>query len=495
MDSNFRPLILHRTPNPFKISDSESEFWSSFKKPFFVKEFLPITCLHYSPIAPHQLAVTNTNVIQIYDSKDCSLLKSITSIKDTPFGANFREDGKLLIAGDSAGVVHIFELERKSALRKLTGHTQPVQRALFSSDGLSVISCSDDKTVRIWDLASGDQKICLEGHSDYVRSGLVTSTDHNLCVTGSYDHTVRLWDARDTDCCVKLEHGAPVESLLMFPSGSLLLSAGGKTVKVWDIRSNSVIKEFSNHHKTVTQLYLSSDGRRLFTGSLDGLIKVYDVTTYNVIHAISYPAPILCVAFSPAQTQLAVGMSSGLLSVKTKEEPPLPAPRPRPPYRGAYRYFMRGKSIKPTIETVTVSNKAKKNRPKYDIYLKKFKYTQALDAAFDAHGPLRPTIVMSMFKELSRRDGLSIALANRNEDQLLPIIQFIGRNIINPKYCAYLVEICDLLTELYPEMLFKSAMIKTEMDKIKNKISSEVRFHKQVFQTLGVLENILGNSN
>ena len=496
MDSSFRPLSLHRAPNPFKVSSSDREFWSTFKKPFFVKEFLPITSLHYSSSSPHQLAVTNTNKIQIYDSTDCSLLRSINSIKDTPYGANFREDGKLLIAGDSAGTVHIFEVGSRSTLRKLTGHAHPVQRAMFSCDGFSVFSCSDDKTVRFWDLASGEQLTCLEGHSDYVRCGLVTPTDTHLCVTGSYDHTVRLWDTRDTGTCLTLEHGAPVESVLMFPSGGLLLSAGGSFVRVWDVRSSCCIKEFSNHHKTVTQLALSSDGRRLFTGSLDGLLKVYDVTNYNVVHAISYPAPILCLSFSPAQTQLAVGMSSGLLSVKSKEEEgPLPATPPQPPHRGAYRYFQRGKSVKPTSQVVVVSNKAKKHRPEYDVYLRKFKYKLALDAALAAQGSLRPTIVMSMFKELSRRDGLTIALGSRNEDQLLPIVQFIARNIISPKFSAYLIEICDLLTELYPEMLFTSKKIKPEMEKLKTKIRKEVRFHKHVFQTLGTLETMFANSN
>lgn len=43
---------------------------------------------------------------------------------------------------------------------------------------------------------------------------------------GSYDHTVKLFDARTKSSIITIEHGQPVESVLLFPSGGLLVSAG-----------------------------------------------------------------------------------------------------------------------------------------------------------------------------------------------------------------------------------------------------------------------------
>ena len=43
---------------------------------------------------------------------------------------------------------------------------------------------------------------------------------------GSYDHTVRVYDARLEKCVMSMEHGQPVESVLLYPSDGLLVSIG-----------------------------------------------------------------------------------------------------------------------------------------------------------------------------------------------------------------------------------------------------------------------------
>lgn len=43
---------------------------------------------------------------------------------------------------------------------------------------------------------------------------------------GAYDHTVRVYDARQEKCVMTMDHGQPVESVLLYPSDGLLVSTG-----------------------------------------------------------------------------------------------------------------------------------------------------------------------------------------------------------------------------------------------------------------------------
>jgi hypothetical protein len=74
----------------------------------------------------------------------------------------------------------------------------------------------------------------------------------------------------------------------------------------------------------------------------------------QVTHAAKYPAPILSMGVSPDCTTLAVGTSSGLLSIRQRKKPDkldagtataLGVARPRRPRKlhpNNYRYFLRG---------------------------------------------------------------------------------------------------------------------------------------------------------
>jgi len=46
-----------------------------------------------------------------------------------------------------------------------------------------------------------------------------------MCI-GSYDHTVRLFDTRCKSSVLQIDHGSPVESVVMFPGGGIVASAG-----------------------------------------------------------------------------------------------------------------------------------------------------------------------------------------------------------------------------------------------------------------------------
>lgn len=53
-----------------------------------------------------------------------------------------------------------------------------------------------------------------------------------FCLLGSYDHKMKVFDARMDKSVLTMDHGQPVESLLLFPSEGLLVSAGGNSAKL-----------------------------------------------------------------------------------------------------------------------------------------------------------------------------------------------------------------------------------------------------------------------
>jgi F-box and WD-40 domain protein CDC4 len=76
-------------------------------------------------------------------------------------------------------------------LRKLTGHSQSV-RAL-SGAGNTLVSGSYDHTVRVWRISTGECRWRLQGHSAKVYS-VVYDVEKDRCFSGSMDHCVKVWD-------------------------------------------------------------------------------------------------------------------------------------------------------------------------------------------------------------------------------------------------------------------------------------------------------------
>jgi U3 small nucleolar RNA-associated protein 15 len=91
----------------------------------------------------------------------------------------------------------------------------------------------------------------------------------------------------------------PIEQVLMFPSGTVALSAAGPILRAWDlIAGGRCTRALSNHQKAITSLAFDASAGRLLTGGLDHMVKVYDVSTYKVVHTMRYPAAILCLGIS-----------------------------------------------------------------------------------------------------------------------------------------------------------------------------------------------------
>jgi U3 small nucleolar RNA-associated protein 15 len=384
-------------------------------------------------------------------------------------------------------------------LRTFQGHTEAVHVTRFADDDASIFSCSDDRSIKRWDMVS--QKVVQtwsDAHSDHIRCGIFNPSNSNVWITGGYDHQVKCWDVRldgtgvSPTPTMSMDHGAPVEAVLALPGGGMLVTAGGKELRVWDmLRGGRLVRTVSNHQKAITSLCLDSSSSRLLSGGLDQQVKVYDLQTFDVTHSFKYESPVTSMALSPDNTVLAVGMANGMLNCRKrvvnaggdagdgggkKKNARLRA--------GTKKYFLRGQSYDgpdggdagPDYAVEVV--RAKRLQP-YDRLLRKFRYRDALDAVL-AVKQGGDVVVVSLIYELVLRGGLRTALGGRDDLSLEPLLAFVCKHITNPRYAAPLADVASLLFDLYGAVLGQSPVVDQMFVRLRRALTAELKLQRQL---------------
>ncbi|TFB04276.1 U3 small nucleolar RNA-associated protein 15 [Trichoderma ghanense] len=503
---------------------AEQKYWKSFKNQLLIPSPTNFPVTHVSS-SNDSFAVTTGTRVQIYSIRSRKLLKTITRFTDVARSGEIRKDGRVLVAGDDTGRIQVFDVNSRAILRTWLDHKQPVWTTKFSPVELTtVLSTSDDRTVRLWDLPSSEPTSTFVGHTDYVRAGsFMPGTMANMVVSGSYDSTVKLWDPRtgNNSAVMTFKHAAPVESVLPLPTGTTVLAAAGNAVSVLDLVAARPLHLITNHQKTVTSMSLASGGRRLVTGSLEGHVKMFETTGWNVVNSFKYQAPILSVCVIPSgdasgadDRHLAVGMQSGVLSIRTrmtgaeatkqrereKEMEALVAgtidsldakkQKRKRRIEASKRLDMLGEGA-----DVVIANEGrvtrKKERP-WQADLRHARYAKALDQVVDRTSrEYAPLNVLTLLLALRHRSAMRDALENRDEQSVQPVLKWVCGHICDPRYVSVCVEVGIHLLDLYSEYAGASAELLQGFKTLHRRVKVEVERAQLACQSGGMLESLM----
>lgn len=511
----------------------EQQYWKTFKNPLLIPSpanspvnLITQPAAQSSPAAfssltqpPDVFTVTTGARVQIYSIRTRKLLRTITRFEDNVRGTDVRPDGRVLATGDDTGAIQVFDVNSRAILKTWKDHKQPVWVTKFSpSDPTSVFSASDDRTVRLWDLPSESSQRTFVGHTDYVRSGGYmpgSLASAGLVVSGSYDSTVRLWDPRvENKSAMTFKMGAPIEDVLPMPTGTTVLAAADNKIAVLDIVAGKPLHMIQNHQKTVTSLALASDGERLLSGALDGHMKVFETTGWNMVSGSKYPSPILSLnvvtsGINREDKHIAVGMHSGLLSLKTRlsgqqkikererkkemqallegklEEHDRKVAKQK---RGSgWEKRMRGRDFIGEGVDIVVEGQDKKRKKEqpWENDLRKARYSSALDQVLSSTDK---TAQLTLLTALRHRSALRASLQGRDEETLQPVLQWVYKNITEPRLVNLSVEVGMNVLDIYSGNLGQSAQIDKMVQRLHRRVRDEVEMSHQACQTKGMLD-------
>jgi U3 small nucleolar RNA-associated protein 15 len=103
-------------------------------------------------------------------------------------------------------------------------------------------------------------------------------------------------------------------------------------------------------------------------------------------------------------------------------------------------------------------------------------------------------IVLTVLEELLSRQGLSIALAGRDETTIEPLLSFISRYMSNPRYTSTLIRVANSVCDLYGGVVGQSDAIDELFHKIHTHTRAELEFHREIMKVLGAIDCVIAAS-
>jgi WD40 repeat protein/serine/threonine protein kinase len=204
-------------------------------------------------------------------------------------------------------------LRADTSLAVLSGHEDGIDAIAVSPDGSRYASGSWDQTVRVWDAATGKTSMVLRGHDAPVRS-VVFAPDGARLASAAWDGTARVWDLHDGKCLLVIDRrtGRDMESVAFSPDGSRIATTGEDSdVRISDARSGEPQLVLHGSEGSKFSIVFSPDGSRVAAASqFDSTVRIWDAKTGETrLLLLGHEKSVTSVAFSPDGSRLAT--SSG----------------------------------------------------------------------------------------------------------------------------------------------------------------------------------------
>ncbi len=166
-----------------------------------------------------------------------------------------------------------------NVIATLKGHAEAVYSITFSPDDKYVVTGSFDHTLKLWDAATGKERKTFSGpngHKNQVLSVAINS-EGTLLASGSSDNSVKIWDFPTDKYLRNYPQSEPVKVVAVSPDGTrLALGLQNGTAKVMTLADGKDLFTVTGHNGPVKAIGFSSNNSVIVTGGTDRTLRFWN---------------------------------------------------------------------------------------------------------------------------------------------------------------------------------------------------------------------------
>lgn len=225
--------------------------------------------------------------------------------------------------------IRVFNYNTQERLASFEGHNDYIRHLEVHPTQPYVISSSDDMTAKLWDWEK-DWKCTqtYEGHTHYIMMAKINPKDTNTFATASLDRSVKVWSLGSSIPNFSLEgHERGVNCLDYYPGGDkpyIVSGSDDHTLRVWDYQTRSCVTEMTGHTNNLCSVLFHPRLPLILSASEDGTIKIWQNSSYRLETTLNYGFQrAWSIAATENNNKVAFGFDDGTVVVRLAREVPV----------------------------------------------------------------------------------------------------------------------------------------------------------------------------
>jgi hypothetical protein len=233
-------------------------------------------------------------------ASDVNLTNSVKTLEAAQTGLKPAQDAKAAVEKEAAPIAAIAKAaQEKAAFYTMTPpvaqpeairliqtftYTRPFQSCKIDPTGDFVFGGCQDNSIQRWDLVSTAQQAPMSGHKSWV-ADLDFQPGTNLLISAAYEGKLQWWNqpmSTATSVRTVSAHQGQIRCIAFSIDGQYVATGGNdKLVRIWRAADGALLKELAGHNSHVYNLAFHPNGKHLVTGELLGILKQWEVESWQ----------------------------------------------------------------------------------------------------------------------------------------------------------------------------------------------------------------------